>query len=406
MSSEARAPWLTIVGIGEDGRAGLSPAAAAALDAAEFVAGGARHLALAAPLAAQTMAWPSPIAEGYEAVLARRGRPTCVLASGDPFHYGIGAELAKRVPAAEIRAYPHLSAFSLAAARLGWSIPDCALVSLHGRASSRIVPELVPGARVLALTSDGNTAREVAAMLVARGMGASRLVILEALGGPRERVREARAEGFALDDIDPLNLLAVEVAGGAGAIALPRAAGLDDTLFESDGQLTKAEIRAITLAALRPLPGGLMWDVGIGAGSVAIEWCLAHPRNRALGLEERPDRAARARANAERLGAAALAIHDGIAPNGLSGWPAPDAIFIGGGAGDPGVVEACWEALKPGGRIVINAVSLETEAILARLHAAHGGTMRRIAISRLDRVGNMHGWRPAMPVTQWVAAKP
>lgn len=405
MSSAARAPWLTIVGIGEDGRAGLSPAAAAALDAAEFVAGGARHLALAAPLAAQTFAWPSPIAEGYEAILARRGRPTCVVASGDPFHYGIGAELAKRVPADEIRAYPHPSAFSLAAARLGWSIPDCALVSLHGRALSRIVPELVPGARILALTSDGTTAAQVAAMLVARGMSASRLVVLEALGGSRERVRAARAEGFSLADIDPLNLLAIEVAGGAEAIALPRAAGLDDALFENDGQLTKAEIRAITLAALRPMPGGLLWDVGIGAGSVAIEWCLAHPRNRALGLEERPDRAARARANAERLGAAALAIHDGVAPDGFAGWPAPDAIFVGGGAGDSGVVEACWAALKPGGRIVINAVSLETEAILARLHAAHGGAMRRIAISRLDRVGTMHGWRPAMPVTQWVAVK-
>jgi precorrin-6Y C5,15-methyltransferase (decarboxylating) len=399
-------PWLAIVGIGEDGRAGLTPAAIAAIEGATLVVGGARHLALAAPLPARTLAWPSPIAEGYAAVLARRGEPTCVLATGDPFHYGVGAELARLVPADEIVCHPGPSAFSLAAARLGWSLPECESVSLHGRALERIVPLLQPRARILALSWDGATPARLAGLLVERGLGESRLIVLEAMGGPRERIRAATAAGFDLEGVDPLNTVAIEVAAGPAARIVTLAPGLDDAWFANDGQLTKAEIRALTLAALAPRAGELLWDVGAGAGSVGIEWCLRHPRNRCIGIEARADRAERARANALSLGAVALDLRVGTAPEALADLEPPDAVFIGGGASEPGVFEAAFGALKPGGRLVINAVTLETEARLATLHAAHGGTMRRIALARLEPVGGMHGWRAAMPVTQWAVVKP
>ncbi len=368
--------------------------------------GGARHLALAAPLRAETMTWPSPIAEGYAAIEARRGRPICVLATGDPFHYGIGAELARRIPADEIAAYPQPSAFSLAAARLGWSLPEVACVSLHGRSFERIVPHLQPGARVLALSWDETTPARLAALLADHGMGGSEIVVLEAMGGPRELVRRTRAQGFALDAIDPLNTVAIAVAGGPDARVVPLVPGRDDAWYDTDGQLTKAEIRAVTLAALAPRAGGLLWDVGAGAGSIGIEWMLAHPANRAVAIEARADRAERIATNAARLGAPDLRVVAGRAPDALAGLPAPDAVFIGGGATVTGVCEAAWAALPAGGRLVINAVTLETEARLAALFAAHDGTMRRLAVSRLEPVGGMHGWRAAMPVTQWIGVKP
>ncbi len=401
-----RAPWLTIIGIGEDGRAGLSPAALAALDRAVYVIGGARHLALAAPLSAQTQIWPSPFAEGYPMILARRGQPTCVLATGDPFHYGVGAELARMIPLEDIVCYPQPSAFSLAAARMGWSLPDCDCVSLHGRALERIIPYLQPSARILALSWDGSTPSRLAELLRARGMGTSAITVLEAMGGPRERISRVAADSFDIADIDPLNTLAVEVTTAPEARLVTLAPGLPDTWFENDGQLTKAEIRALTLAALAPKAGELLWDIGLGAGSVGIEWCLRHPRNRCIGIEERPERAERARRNAADLGAATLDIRVGRAPEALAGLPAPDAVFIGGGASEPGVFDAAWAALKSGGCLVVNAVTLETETLLGTLYARHGGTMRRLALSRLEAVGGMHGWRAAMPVTQWVVTKP
>jgi precorrin-6Y C5,15-methyltransferase (decarboxylating) len=408
MSSAAPSPrpWLAVVGLGEDGRAGLSPAAQAALDGAELVVGGARHLRLAQPLAGETLAWPSPLSDAYPAILARRGRPTCVLATGDPFFYGVGAELARLVPAAEMACFPQASAFSLAAARLGWSLPDCACVSLHGRALERIVPHLQPGARVLALSWDGSTPARLAALLAERGFGASAVTVLEALGGPRERVRHAQAAGFDLAAVDPLNTVAVAVRAEPGARVVTLAPGLDDAWFEHDGQLTKAEVRALTLSALAPRAGERLWDVGGGAGSVGIEWCLRHPRNRAVAIEERPERAARIARNARALGVPEIKVVVGRAPEALAGLAPPDAVFIGGGLTDAGVFEAAWAALPPGGRLVANAVTLETEARLAALFAQHGGRLRRIAVARAEPVGGMHGWRSAMPVTQWTLAKP
>jgi precorrin-6Y C5,15-methyltransferase (decarboxylating) len=399
-------PWLTIIGIGENGRAGLSAAALAALDGAEFVIGGARHLDLAAPLSARTLTWPSPFSDGYAMILERQGQPTCVLATGDPFHYGVGAELARRIPTNEIVSFPQPSAFSLAAARMGWSLPDCDCVSLHGRALEGIIPYLHPGARVLALSWDGSTPRKLAELLKERGFGSSLITVLEAMGGPRERIRRTKVADLDIAEIDPLNTIAIEVVAAVHARIITLAPGLPDTWFENDGQLTKAEIRALTLAALAPKSGELLWDIGAGAGSIGIEWCLRHPRNRCIGVEEHKERAKRARRNAIELGATAMDVRLGRAPEALSDLPPPDAVFIGGGASEPGVFDTAWAALKPGGRLVINAVTLESETLLGTLHLRHGGTMRRLVLSRLDRIGGMHGWRAAMPVTQWVVTKP
>ena len=401
MSAEplSSTPWLSIVGIGEDGRAGLTAAAAAALDAARVVYGGRRHLALAGPLDAETRPWPSPIHDAYADILARRGKPTCILATGDPFHYGIGAEIARLVPPAEIRTFPSPSAFSLACARLGWPLAECGLVTLHGRALARIVPHLQPGARLLALSWDGSTPSAIAALLCARGFGASTLTVLEAMGGPREQVRSCRADALDLGAVDPLNTVAIVVAGPGPA--LPLTPGLDDALFENDGQLTKSEIRALTLAALRPHPGRHLWDIGAGAGSVGIEWMLRHPSLRATAVEARPDRAERVRRNAEALGVPDLTVVTGAAPEALAGLPAPDAVFIGGGVSEPGLLAAALAALPTGGRCVANAVTLQGEAVLLTAFSEHGGSLRRFSVERASPVGGLHGWRPAMPVTQW-----
>ena len=399
-------PWLAIVGIGEDGRAGLTPPAFQALEKAELVVGGARHLALAQPILVRTLTWPSPLSNAYPEILAQRGRPVCVLATGDPFHYGVGAELARLVAPGEFVSYPQPSAFSLAAARLGWSLPDCACISVHGRALKRMLPLLQPGGKILALSWDGTTPARIASLLAEHGFGGSGLIVLERMGGPRERIRSSLAEDFDLGDIDPLNTVAIEVAAGVSTQLISLAPGLDDSWFENDGQLTKAEIRALTLAALAPRRGERLWDVGAGAGSVAIEWMLRSPANRATAVEARPDRADRIARNARHLGVPDLQVAVGTAPEALASLPEPDAIFIGGGASDRRVFETCWAALPHGGRLVVNAVTIETEAVLAGLFGAHGGSLKRIGISRAAPVGGMQGWRPAMPVTQWAVTKP
>jgi precorrin-6Y C5,15-methyltransferase (decarboxylating) len=397
--------WLSIVGIGEDGIEGLSAVARGLISDAEIVFGGARHLSLASPLIrGEAKIWPSPFSVGP--VIAERGRQVCVLASGDPFFYGVGSVLAGHVAPEETLALPAPSAFSLAAARLGWALPEVVLVSLHGRALDRIRPHLHPGARVLALTSDGQGPAALARLLAEIGFGNSRLTVLEALGGAEERVRSTSAASFDLGVVGGLNVVAVEVAAAPDARVIHYASGLPDSLFEHDGQITKREIRALTLSALAPLRGEVLWDIGAGAGSVAIEWMLAHSSMRAIAIEAHADRAARIRRNAAALGVPELQVVEGEAPEALSGLPAPDAIFVGGGASDQRLLDAAMNALRPGGRLVVNAVTLETEATLIKRHAASGGTLTRIAVSRADRVGGKTGWRSAMPVTQWVWVKP
>jgi precorrin-6B C5,15-methyltransferase / cobalt-precorrin-6B C5,C15-methyltransferase len=399
--------WLSIVGIGEDGVEGLSPIARGLVADADIVFGGERHLKLTAPLIrGEAKRWPSPFSGAVGELMAFRGRQVCVLASGDPFFYGIGSVLAQHVSPEETVVVPAPSAFSLAAARLGWALPDIALVSLHGRALDRIRPQLHPGARVLALTSDSEGPAALARLLASTGFGASRLVVLEALGGARERIRTTTATQFNLGDIAELNIVAVEVEASPGARMLAYAPGLDDDLFEHDGQITKREIRAVTLSSLAPLRGQVLWDIGAGAGSVAIEWMLAHPSLRAAAIEARADRAARIRRNAGSFGVSELEVVEGRAPEALSGLATPDAIFVGGGASGGGVLDAAIAALLSGGRLVVNAVTLETEAELIARHGLLGGALTRIGVSRAGRVGGKTAWRPAMPVTQWIWVKP
>ena len=398
--------WLTILGIGEDGVTGLSPAARALLEAAALVVGGARHLALADSLiGGARLAWPSPIAAAIPAILARRPAAVVVLASGDPHSYGVGTLLAEHVAVAETRCLPAPSAFSLACARLGWALQDCATVSFCGRPVAALAPLLQPGGRVLALSADAATPATVAGYLAARGFGGSTLHVLEALGGPGERIRSAAAVDYR-GEAHPLNMLAIEVAASPGARVIPLNAGLADALFEHDGQITKSEIRAVTLAALAPRRGERLWDVGCGSGSVGIEWMLRHPANRAIGIEENPVRAERAARNAASLGVPGLRLVGGAAPGALAGLPRPDAVFVGGGAHAAGVLDAAWQALGPDGRLVANAITVESEAALLAARARLGGMLTRLAVERLDTVGRLHGYRPAMTVTQFVAVKP
>jgi precorrin-6Y C5,15-methyltransferase (decarboxylating) len=401
--------WLSIVGIGEDGADGLSPVAQKLIASAELVVGGKRHLALADGLIrGRTLAWPSPIGEAMPEIEKHRGRPVVVLASGDPFHYGVGDLLLRSIPAAETLCLPQSSAFSLAASRLGWSLQEVALVSLHGRAFEGIVRHLQPGARILALSWDGETPGKLAKLLVERGMGDSSITVLEAMGGPRERVRRATANGFDLGEIASLNTLALEVTTSPDATVLALAPGLDDALFEHDGQLTKREVRAVTLSALAPRQGELLWDVGLGAGSIAIEWLLRHSSLKAIGIEDQPERAARAARNAAALGTPDLLIVQKRAPEAFADLPRPDAVFIGGGLSDPGVFEAAWSALKSGGRLIANAVSLQSEARLIEFFQRHGGELVRLEVAKAGKAGSggVFVWRPAAPIVQWRARKP
>lgn len=401
------APWLSIVGIGEDGLAGLGDEAKAAIGRAEVVFGGARHLELAAAaIHGERRTWLSPFERSVEAVLAIRGRPVVVLASGDPFFHGVGVTLSRRIVRAEMQVFPAPSAFSLAASRMGWALQDTVQLSLHGRPVDLIRPHLHPKSRILALTSDSDGPAALAALLTEGGFGASALTVLEALGGPRERVSHHRSDTFALADADMLNVCAVEVAAGAEARILAYTPGLDDKLFEHDGQITKRQVRALTLSALAPRRGELLWDIGAGSGSIGIEWMLADPSLRAIAIEGNGERAARIRRNARNFGVPGLAVVEGTAPDALAGLAAPDAVFIGGGGSEQGVMEAALAGLKPGGRLVANAVTTEMETVLLAHHARLGGSLIRIDIARTAPVGQMTGWRPAMPVTQWSWVKP
>jgi precorrin-6Y C5,15-methyltransferase (decarboxylating) len=300
---------------------------------------------------------------------------------------------------------PAASAFGLAAARLGWPLQDVEMLSLHGRRVELIRPLLQPRVRILALTADGAAPARIAALVAGDGFGPSRLTVLEALGGPEERVWEATAAGFGDRRAAELNVVAVDVAAGPGARVLPLAAGLDDGLFEHDGQISKREVRALTLAALAPRRGELLVDLGAGAGSVAIEWMLRHPSLRAVAVEERGDRAARIRRNAAALGVPGLEVVEGSAPAALAGIEVPDAVFLGGGGTDPGVLDAAIALLRPGGRLAANAVTLEMQALLASAAGRLGGDLTTTSVARAGPIGVMTGWRPAMPVVQWAWVK-
>ena len=400
------APWLTVIGIGEDGIDALPPIHRATIAAAELIIGGERHLAMLGPVNAETQSWASPLSKTVAEILARRGRPVVVLATGDPMHFGIGVTLAKRVAREEIAIHPHLSAFSLAAARLAWPLAEVECLTFHGRPIELLTAAVAPRQKLMILSHDSTTPGLVAARLAALGYGASRFVVLEHMGGSKERVRESKAEDWGANDVADLNTIAIDCVARPHARVLHRGFGLPDDAFRHDGQLTKREIRAAALSALGPLPGELLWDIGAGCGSIAIEW-LRHNRNqRAIAVERDRERAAMVRDNAAALGAPNLQLVEGEAPEALHDLPAPDAVFIGGGAGRAGVIDAAWLALKQGGRLVAHAVTMESEQALYAGFAAHGGEVTRLSVERLQPVGALHGWKPLMPVTQWRAVKP
>jgi precorrin-6B C5,15-methyltransferase / cobalt-precorrin-6B C5,C15-methyltransferase len=397
--------WLAIIGIGEDGLNGISHAARALIAQAALVVGGRRHLSLAhQAIVGETMCWPSPPQAAFPSILARRNSAVCVLATGDPFFYGIGSMLAQHVPLDEMICLPGLSSFSLAANRLGWALQDCATVSLHGRELEKVIPFLQPESCVLALSWNQETPRKLAKLLVDRGIGDTEIAVCEALGGKSERIRHTRADTFAFDNIHPLNLVAIRTTTSARVRSLPLTAGCPDSWFEHDGQLTKRDIRAITLATLAPHKGELLWDLGAGSGSISIEWMLAAPTNQAIAVERDQVRAERIIRNAFSFGVPNLKVIVGDTFMSLKELPPPNAIFIGGGATSK-VIDGAWAALTRCGRLVVNSVSIETQAELYRCFKLLGGELKTIQVSHADPVGGLHAMRPSFPVTMWSAVK-
>lgn len=399
------AQWLTVVGIGEDGYAGLGEAARRALLEAERIVGAPRQLdLLPAEIRAPRHSWPSPFS--LAPVLERRGTPLCVLASGDPMLFGVGASLARQVAADELRVLPAPSSYSLAAARLGWPLQEVTLLSVVARPLAALNARIHAGQRLLILCNDGRSPAAIAALLRERGFGPSRLSVLEHLGGALERRIDGLAESWALEEAAALNLLAVECIVGAEARRLPLTCGLPDDAYRHDGQLTKRDVRAITLARLAPTPGELLWDVGAGCGSIGIEWLRAHPSCRAIAIEADAGRQQLIQHNRDALGVPGLQLVAGAAPEALDGLEQPDAIFIGGGVTVPGVLESCWQALKPGGRLIANAVTLQSEATLVAWRERHGGELTRIAVAQAQPLGAFDTWRSALPITLLQARKP
>lgn len=394
--------WLSVIGIGDDGLEGLTPVARSLLDQATLVVGGKRHLAMLPTDRAPKLAWANPIDDTLTQILQHRPQPVCILASGDPMCYGIGTTLLRYLPIDEMLIVPAPSAFSLACARLGWALPEIETVSLCGRDPALLNVLLYSGAKILVLSADRTTPHTIATLLNQQDLGATQITILEHLGGPQERQIQTTADNWQPQEFANLNTI---------ALALPifrrpsRRPGLPDNAYQHDGQLTKREIRAITLSSLAPCPGELLWDIGGGSGSIAIEWLRTHPRCQAITIEPHPDRLTNIATNATTLGVPNLQIIPGKAPAALQDLPTPDAIFIGGGLTVTGVFETCWENLRSGGRLVANAVTIETEQKIFELQSQYGGTINRIAIQRAEPIGKFLGWKAMANVTQWHTIK-
>lgn len=394
-------PWLTIVGLGEDGPDGLSPASRKALEGAEVVMGAERHLSLLPDLSAELITWPVPFTDGIPLLLQNRGRKTVALASGDPFWHGAGTSLTKHLDRSEWQTLPAPSTMSLAAAALGWPLESTTTLGLHAAPFSRLRPHLAGGCRAIVTLRDGEAVPTLAAWLTEIGFGASKLHVLEALGGPRQRIRETRANAFDLDSIQHPVCVAIDAFGGP---ALTSVGGKDDAFFDNDGQITKRPMRALTLSALAPLPGEHLWDIGGGSGSIAIEWLLAHPTTQATSVEIDPTRADRIVQNAASLGADRLSVVTGAAPSALEDLPAPDAVFIGGGISEE-MLQTVWAALPDGARLVANAVTLEAEVLLADWQADKGGDLLRIELAQSKPLGRKRGWKSSYPIVQWSVQK-
>lgn len=390
---------IAVVGIGEGGLAGMKLAARALVENAKVLVGGARQLALIPENAAQRVEWTT-LEETVAAIEAHADQDLVVLASGDPMWFGLGATLAKRFGPERLFVVPTPGAFSLASARLGWPLQDTVCLTVHGRPLENLALHLAPGQKILALGHDEFTPMNIGDLLRRHGYKSSKMSVLSHLGGHKERIVQGIQPGLGLD------VIAIDCVADPDARILPRTPGLPDEAFEHDGQITKREVRAATLAALGPLPGQLLWDVGAGAGSVAIEFLRACPSAQAVAFERNAERSARIARNALALGVPSLEIASGEAPEILTGrTERPDTIFVGGGVSAAGVLDAAWEALKPGGRLVANAATLEGEASLFAWHVKQGGDLVRLSVDRLESVGAFKVWKPAIPVTQYCGVK-
>lgn len=396
--------WLHIIGVTEQGLAGLMPAQRALVDAAETIITSVRFADELAD-AQNVIIWSPGFKQMLAQVLSHKGQPTVVLATGDPNWFGVGASLAKQLSPDEFVMHPAPSSFQLAAARLRWAVPQVACITLHGRAVETLHPHVVPHNRILALTSDATTFVRVAQILTARGYGGSRLHVLENLGGADERILTFPADEASRQTIGEFYVLGIECVADDAAQLLPSIPGLPDDAFLNDGQLTKRDVRATTLAKLAPYPGALLWDVGAGCGSVAIEWMRAAPRARAIAFEQNENRCELITQNSAALGTPNLEVAVGDALPNLGDAETPDAIFLGGDVANDELFERCYKALKPGGRLVANAVTVASEQSLFQRQAKHGGELTRIEISTLSPVGDEQVMRPRMAVTQWVVIK-
>ncbi|NNE82311.1 MAG: precorrin-6y C5,15-methyltransferase (decarboxylating) subunit CbiE [Silicimonas sp.] len=394
----AEAHWLTIIGLGEDGPEGLSAASQKALGEAEVVMGSKRHLALVPDSGAERVVWPVPFADGLPLLDGLRGRQTVVLASGDPFWFGAGSILANRYEQGEWRSCPGVSVFSLAASRLGWALEKTSCLGCHAAPFSRLRPSLVPGQRALVTLRDGAAVADLAAYLAGIGFGGTRVVVLEGLGGPHERVSEASAASYDIEGVRHPVCVGLEIAGDGSV--LTSATGQSDEVFDTDGQITKRVIRAVTVSTLAPRRGEHLWDIGSGSGSIAIEWLMSHPSTTASAIEARSDRAARIKKNAQTLGQDRLFIIEGFAPVMLDGLPSPQAVFVGGGLTSD-LLDWLWTHLETGTRIVANAVTLETSALLSEAQGRFGGSLIKIDLSEAAPLGKFRGWKAAYPVVQW-----
>ncbi|MAF96318.1 MAG: cobalamin biosynthesis bifunctional protein CbiET [Rhodospirillaceae bacterium] len=402
-------PLITVVGIGEDGLDGLTPKARGLIDRAEVLVGGERHLSKVPAGGEQRINWDGGFDAAFDKIEKMKDRRVVVLASGDPLHYGVGANIIRRFGAEQVNVIPAPGAFSLAAAAKGWPLANVECLTVHGRALEAVNLHLAPGRRLLVLSRDAETPEKLARLLTARGFGPSAITVLGNLGGGGETRTEGTAENWTGKTVPDLNTMAVECVAGDGADVLARVPGLPDDAFEHDGLITKREVRAATIARLTPLPDQVLWDVGAGSGAVAIEWLRAEPSAAALAVERHPGRAAVIGRNAQNLGVPRLTVIEGEAPAALKGLePPPDAVFGGGGVSAPGLLEACWDALSPGGRLVANGVTLEAEQRLLSFRNVCGGDLTRLAVSRaapVAPVGRLHAFRPLKQVTQLAAVK-
>ncbi len=396
--------WLDIIGIGEDGVDGLSKSALDKLSQAEVIVGGDRHHTLAPNDTAKRIAWPSPFNAMIDDIKSHKGKQIVVLVTGDPLWYSVGARILKAIPKEEVCFHPQLSAFQWASSRMGWSLADLETLTIHGRADSQILPHLAPNVRMLVLTQNADSPIAVSKLLTERRFGESKITVLAAMGGGREQRFDGVAKNW-VHEVPDFHTLAIECKAGEDAKWCSRVGGLPDDAFFHDGQMTKCIVRSSTLSALAPYPDALLWDVGAGCGSIAIEWMRAARGARAIAIEPNDKRIGMIRKNAIQLGVEKIQVVEGKAPSALAELEQPDAIFIGGGLTSDETFDVCWKALRKGGRLVANAVTIESETKLFQLYEKHGGDLSRISVQQAEPVGHFMGWKPFMPVTQWMVVK-